>query len=165
MKILVFSDSHNNLSLIKKAIERHSEDTDLILHLGDCVSDSKIFEELCPAIANINIFGNCDYFSCGFKAYDEKILELWNTGHSAFVTHGHNYCVNKTTDILFHKAKISKCSIAFYGHTHIAEIKERNGIILMNPGSSSNPRTAEPPSYGIVNIDSGVIMPSIIYDK
>jgi len=165
MKILIFSDSHNNPELMKKALSQHAETTDLILHLGDCVADTSIFSSYCPVTANINLFGNCDYFCGKVCAFEEKTFHLGNTGITAFACHGHRYNVRRDTDILYSKARLERASIAFYGHTHIAEITEKNGIIIMNPGSCSLPRGTEPASYGIVNITDNHIMPSIIYDR
>lgn len=165
MKILVFSDSHGNTALIEKALGIHINSTDLILHLGDCAADTRIFTKLCPHIANINILGNCDYFSSGYNAVTEAKFDLGKTGFSAFACHGHSYAVKRGTDIIYSKAKAEKASIAFYGHTHIAEISEVNGIIIMNPGSVSLPRGTEPASYGVVNISDNQILPTIIYDR
>lgn len=165
MKILVFSDSHGNLSLIKKAMEQHAYNTDLILHLGDNATDARYFQKHYSHIANINFFGNCDYFTHGVDAFDEKVFQLGSTDLYALASHGHNYNVNNNLDILYSKARITKSSIAFYGHTHIADIKERHGIILMNPGSSSLPRGTEPASYGIVTIENNQIMPTVIFDS
>lgn len=165
MKILVFSDSHNDTRLIRKALEIHMPSTDLIIHLGDCAKDSEIFSKMCPLIANINVLGNCDCFHFGVDARTESVFSLGNTGIRAFACHGHAYAVDRGTDILYTKARLEKASIAFYGHTHIADITEKNGIIIMNPGSASRPRGTEPISYGVVNIENGKIMPSIIFDK
>lgn len=165
MKILVFSDSHNDTRLIKKALDIHMATTDLIIHLGDCVSDTEIFNSVCPAIANINLLGNCDYFSSGFNARTDASFALGNSGLRAFACHGHAFGVKNGTDILYAKAKLEKASVAFYGHTHIAHITEHNGILIMNPGSTSRPRGTEPASYGIVTIENGRILPSVIFDR
>ncbi len=165
MKILVFSDSHNNTELIKKALDTHKDTAELIIHLGDCVKDTEIFTRICPHIANINILGNCDYFSSVNSASIESSFYLGKTGIRAFACHGHSYRVEKGTDILYTKARLEKVSIAFYGHTHIANITEKNGIIIMNPGSTTIPRSTEPVSYGVVNIVDGKILPSIIFDR
>lgn len=165
MKILVFSDSHSDLSLLESALEKHKNDTDLIIHLGDCIADSKIFRDICPHIANINLLGNCDYFHSDNNAKTEISFQLGTSGLRAFACHGHGYGVKRSTDILYSKAKIEKASIALYGHTHIANITERNGIILMNPGSCSFPRSTEPCSYGIIRITNGEILPSVIFDR
>ncbi len=165
MKILVFSDSHNNMSLAKKALETHMSSTDLIIHLGDCVSDTALFNKLCPHIANINIIGNCDYFSGGYNASVDITFNLGKSDLRAFACHGHSYAVDKGTDILYSKARLERASIAFFGHTHIANISEKNGIILINPGSISRPRGTEPASYGIVNIVDREILPTIIFDR
>ena len=165
MKILVFSDTHNDTDLMKRAVEQHRDSTDLIIHLGDYVKDTLLFTKLCPHIANINISGNCDYFTDGISAFHEKTLLLGNTGIRAFLCHGHSYRVKGGTDILLSKAKKENAAIALYGHTHIAAISEKSGVLFMNPGSASVPRSTEPCSYGIINICDGNIMPTIIFDR
>ena len=165
MKILIFSDSHGNMELARKALDNHIQTTDLIIHLGDCIADTALFAKVCPHIANINILGNCDYFSGGYNGRQDSAFYLGQTGLRAFACHGHSYAVDRGTEILYAKARIEKASIAFYGHTHIADISERNGIIIMNPGSISRPRGTEPASYGIVNIEDGRILPTIIFDR
>ena len=165
MKILVFSDSHNDTDLMKRAIEKHKGSTDLIIHLGDCVRDTMLFSQMCPHIANINIMGNCDFSADGITAYYEKTITLGNTGIRAFLCHGHAYRVKSGTDILFTKAKKEAATVALFGHTHIASISEKNGILIMNPGSASRPRSTEPCSYGILNIENGIVSPTIVFDR
>lgn len=165
MKILVFSDSHNNTEFMKKALLLHKNNTDLIIHLGDCASDARLFSQICPHIANINVLGNCDVFHTGPTATIDASVNLGTSCLRAYACHGHSHDVRRGTDILYTKARLEKANIAFYGHTHIAHITEKNGIIIMNPGSTSRPRGIEPASYGIVNIENGKIMPTIIFDR
>lgn len=163
MKILVFSDTHHNTDLMIKALNTHKDDTDLIIHLGDNVSDTRIFSSICPHIANINIRGNCDYNSFSNDVKDEALFKIIGTNINAFACHGHRYCVKDGNDLIYQCARRNSARIAFYGHTHIADITERNGIIIMNPGSASLPRSAEPASYGVVRIENGEILPTILY--
>ena len=165
MKILIFSDSHGDTALIEKALSEHKASTDLIIHLGDCAKDAEIFDKICPHIANINVLGNCDYFHYGKHATVDASFLLGKTNLRAFACHGHAFRVDRGIDILYAKARLEKASIAFYGHTHIADIKEKDGIIIMNPGSCSRPRSTEPASYGIVNIENGMILPSVRFDR
>ena len=39
MKILVFSDTHGDVSLMKDVVSRNRYDTDLVIHLGDHLKD------------------------------------------------------------------------------------------------------------------------------
>lgn len=165
MKILVFSDTHRKVDFMREALLLHRDKTDLIIHLGDNVSDAKLAEEICPATAKMFFYGNCDYFSTDRTVYSEAVFKLGVTDFVAFACHGHKYRVKDGNELIFHKARTEKAAIAFYGHTHKAEICEKNGIILMNPGSTSFPRGDEPCSYGIVNIENGKINPTIIFQK
>ncbi len=163
MKILVFSDTHKNLEFMTEAINKHKNDTDLIIHLGDCSSDTSVISSICPHIACVKIRGNCDFGLFESRVQDEAIFKLGNTNISVFACHGHRYSVKDGTDYIFAKAKISGVKIALYGHTHISDITYNNGIYIINPGSASFPRGGEPASYCVINICDGEILPSIIY--
>lgn len=159
MKILVFSDSHRYLRNMTKVLQTHMSDTDLIIHLGDNISDTTLFTQLCPHIANINISGNCDFSMSNI----ESTFKLGKTDITAFACHGHYYNVKNGTDSLLREAKKQNAKIALFGHTHISHLEERDGILLINPGSISQPRGIEGASYAIINIENNIISPSIIY--
>ena len=69
------------------------------------------------------------------------------------VTHGHNYGVSMSTDGLREEARLRGVQIVLFGHTHRPFVEEKNGIVLMNPGSLTYPRqSGRVPSYLILNI-------------
>ncbi len=44
--------------------------------------------------------------------------------------------------------------MAIYGHTHMPEIEEENGVVIYNPGSISLPRQAgHQPTFMILDVD------------
>ncbi len=165
MKILVFSDTHRNSDFMIDAIRQHKDDTDLIVHLGDCVSDTSVLRSISPNIALLNVRGNCDFGILGTSVRDEILVPLGNTGLKAFACHGHRFAVKDDTDIIYSHARSLGARLALYGHTHIADISEKNGIFMVNPGSASLPRGLEPASYAIIRICNGEILPSIIYKR
>ncbi len=166
MKILVFSDTHHNTDFMVKALREHMADTDLIIHLGDNVCDTDVIGSICPHTALIRVLGNCDLFGFCSDVPAEGFVPLGKTGVVAFVCHGHRYGVNDGTDVLVSKAKSGGAKIALYGHTHVAEIACDRGVYVLNPGSATLPRSAEPRSYGILRIDDkGEITPTVVYDR
>ena len=63
MKILVFSDTHGDVSLMKDVVSRNRYDTDLVIHLGDHLKDLQSVMMDYPTIASIGVLGNCDFAS------------------------------------------------------------------------------------------------------
>lgn len=125
---IIISDSHGNMDGVKKLYPLFSEN-DFIIHLGDTSADAvKIADNFAKKTVIIN--GNCEFFKCG---EDERVLEI--EGVKIFACHGHKYGVKQTYSLLAKRAKELGCTVALYGHTHIPEIKEVDGITLVNPGT------------------------------
>lgn len=113
------------------AIRQILEESDFIIHLGDTSGDgSRITSDYGDKTILIN--GNCDFAKLGD---DEKVLEI--EGVKIFATHGHLYSVKSTLSKLKDRAKELDCSIALYGHTHLAREDEIDGITIINPGNMS----------------------------
>ena len=56
----------------------------------------------------------------------------------------------------------TNADVIFCGHTHMPCVKIERGIIVMNPGSLTEPRGGSKPSYGIIKIENGKIYPMVI---
>jgi len=155
MKIGVVSDSHGNRFFLQKAIQKMSE-VELIFHLGDLASDGYfISEKLKKPVVSVR--GNCD-FSLKAPAYQK--IEV--AGKSFFLTHGHLYHVQFGYDRLIYKAEEEQVDVALFGHTHMSMVFSEKGILFMNPGSTVQPRGGRPRSIGILLIQEGKIIPSIV---
>lgn len=147
MKIGVISDTHGGLEGFKKAMNI-LEGAEIILHAGDILSHGPLNpfpleyapKDLIDLINNSEIpilasKGNCDSEvdelllkiiiqpSIFFKDDDLKIL----------LCHGHR----ENDEGLLRLGARYGLSIIISGHTHIPKIEEKNGIILINPGSPS----------------------------
>lgn len=126
--IVVLSDTHGN----KKAIGKISDiilESDYVFHLGDFYDD---FVDYAYSLRDkaFQVYGNCDYRTG--EAGAEKIVEI--EGVKILATHGHLYGVKQSREKLIGRAKEVGATLVFYGHTHVAEIYEKNGITLVNPG-------------------------------
>lgn len=124
--VVVLSDTHRNLSPLMQ-IGRVLEECDYIIHLGDMAYDANEFLKCYPEKTFV-VRGNNDFGG----GVDEDILQI--EGRTLFFCHGHKYGVRSGTGTLVATAKRKGCDIALYGHTHESEVKEEDGVLVINPG-------------------------------
>ena len=129
-KVIVLSDTHGNLKGLEKLYPLMDEN-DYILHLGDGMAEARTILSQYPEKTYL-CAGNCDILSL---LPDEDVLEV--EGVRIFYCHGHHYGVKSTLTRLAKQAKSKDCTIALYGHTHVAKIDEIDGVTLINPGTMS----------------------------
>ena len=125
--LVILSDTHRNLQPLEKIATVLAE-CDYIIHLGDMASNANDLLRAYPEKTYI-LPGNNDFFG-GLP--DELVLEVEN--RRLFACHGHRYGVKSGTERLAEAAKARGCDIALYGHTHVADVHEENGVLLINPG-------------------------------
>lgn len=156
MRIVVFSDSHNNFFALKNIVAKQSA-ANVYIHLGDGERDFDSLVNVFPNKTMYNVRGNCDWSSL---TPPNGILEL--CGKRIFYTHGHTFQVKSGLDRLREHAHNIGADIVLFGHTHIALKEYENGVYYMNPGSISRPLSGKP-SYGIVDITGAGIAMNIVY--
>lgn len=132
MKILVLSDSHSALSIMRRAIEIVQPDT--VIHLGDYMRDWEAVAEDYPSIPSYYVPGNCDMYR-DFSGKPEIMVPQID-GVRIYMTHGHRHAVKMYLAKLLKDARAAKAAIALYGHTHEAYCQqEEDGLWVMNPGT------------------------------
>ena len=160
MKILFASDLHGSASAAEKVLEwLEKEGADRFFLLGDLLYHgprNDLPKGYAPkeVIAMLNemkneiyaVRGNCeaevDQMVLNFPVMaDYCILAI--DGLTFYATHGHVYNENnlppfREGDILIH------------GHTHVLKAEQREGYILLNPGSVSIPKEGNPPTYAVL---------------
>ena len=151
MKILVFSDSHNHAYRIEKVMLSEPAD-DLIIHLGDCISDIQTIKAKFPQYNYEFVPGNCDF---SYEIPEEKMLEI--EGKKIFLTHSSKYLTQTNLNEFYKSTAKLGADVVLYGHTHVASEIVRNGILYLNPGCLSKPRNRGTKSYMILNIENGNI--------
>lgn len=145
IRIGVFSDSHGFKAQLEKAVGLAGR-LDLAIHCGDGGEDLE--SVLDPQTPRIIVRGNCDLRS----KYPEQVVEIV-AERTIMAVHGHQYDVKFDYNRLFYKGLEQNANIVLFGHTHIAEIIENQGIILMNPGSVVRPTQGGKPSFGLIEIE------------
>ena len=146
MKVLIISDSHGRDYNIKRALQETGP-IDLLIHLGDLEGNEEFLLQsvTCPVEM---VSGNCDYFS---KIEREKSIFIGP--YTVMLTHGHRYRVNYELDTIREWGRDNYADIVMFGHTHIPCIDKEDDIVLINPGSISQPRQqGNHPSYIVMEV-------------
>lgn len=158
MKILVVSDTHRGLFALKRIIDENKNKCDMVIHLGDGEREFETVRAMYPELGMVYVAGNCDYGS-----YEDSHIVMTPCGVKIFCCHGHRYGVRQGLELLAETAKNNGCSVALYGHTHLFRSEFVSGVLVMNPGSPTEPRGGNKPTYGILTIEGdGVLKPEII---
>lgn len=156
MRLFIISDIHGRLDTLKKALEAERDfKSDDIVILGDVlyhgprndIPPAYRPKEAIQALDSIKdkiiaVRGNCD------AEVDQMVLpfdlskdvrRIFDKDNNRLIRieHGHH---------LLGKER-GKESLVFYGHTHIPAIEEREGLLLLNPGSISIPKNGYKESY------------------
>ena len=165
MKIFVATDVHGSAYWAQKVKEKFlSSQCDVMVLLGDVYNHgprnpfpqdyapmrtAEIFSTLKDRLLVVK--GNCD------SEVDEMISDfdflpqeaLFAFGRRLFFTHGHVYNKDNLPRLL-------KGDVLFYGHFHVNEIAEKDGVICVNVGSCALPKDGHN-SYCIVG-EQGVTL-------
>ena len=155
MRIIVFSDSHNNYFALRDIVLAQPE-AEAFLHLGDGCKEFDYLASNFPLQIMKGLRGNCDW---GMPGNTQAVIEL--AGKRIFYTHGHTFGVKSGLDRLKEAARESKSDIALFGHTHIATVFYEDKIHYMNPGSIDRPQQGKA-SYGVVDITEAGIATFIV---
>ena len=134
------SDSHGWEEELRMIVDRHKHEVDLLVHCGDSElsSEHPIIDELCI------VRGNCDR-DANFP--DERLEKKGDI--AIYITHGHLYNVKMTYVPLSYRAEEMEAKIVCFGHSHIAQTFELNGVVYINPGSIRLPRSPKEKTYCI----------------
>ncbi|MCL2562839.1 MAG: YfcE family phosphodiesterase [Oscillospiraceae bacterium] len=143
MQILVFSDSHNTIASMEKAVREISPD--LILHLGDYETDAKVLAKAFPHIPLRFVRGNCDLISKTPETEDFIIAEK-----RIVMTHGHRYKVKSDLTALCNMGHFAEADLLLFGHTHIPYYEQISKMHVLNPGSAAQ-------CAGLIEITDGEI--------
>lgn len=151
MRVLVVSDVHGKLNLLREAIEAQPTARDVIF-LGDGLRQVEDVMELYPDRTFYTVPGNCDFGAKGIPVRQETF-----GGKRFYFTHGHLHDVKYTLYRLDMAAREAGADIALFGHTHNPYEEYAGGLYLFNPGSLGYDY-----SYGYVDIVGGGIRTAVV---
>lgn len=140
MLIGLISDTHipDRARILPQNVLDAFSNVDLILHAGDLTSPKVIeeLEELAPVMA---VQGNMDR-ARGINLPKARVIEAEELRIG--LVHGEVYPRADTQQLLY-LAKELNADILVSGHSHQPKIEQKEGILLLNPGSPIVPRLAD----------------------
>ena len=164
MKLMIASDLHGSATACKKLLDAFTASgAERLILLGDLLyhgprNDLPEGYDPKAVIAMLSehadklfcVRGNCDtevdQMVLPFSIMAETAL-LFVDGRTWFACHGHRAGANPTANDL---PKLPAGSVVLSGHTHIPVLEENpDGILLLNPGSTSIPKGGFAASYGV----------------
>ena len=158
MRIFVVSDTHGDLKQAIELYDRAQENgsVDFIIHCGDFYSDGERLGQILGQTVYA-VHGNCD------GGWGEEFETVETPAGKILVIHGHNETVDFSLDNAAWLARREKCSMVCYGHTHREKIKEHNGVLFLNPGSTRRPRGMSGGSAAVLTAGEDGFTASILY--
>lgn len=160
MKVLVVSDTHNDIGGVLEIIDKEPK-IDHIIHLGDHVEDAEDLKSIYPNIPIDYVRGNTDYSD--YQIEESKMLEL--CGKKIWITHGHLYYVKTSYRALIKYGEQCKADIILFGHTHIPLLEKSGNMYVMNPGSTSGTRSCHGCTYGMLELEEGKDIKAHLLEK
>ena len=132
MLIGIMSDTHDNVTFTKKAIDLfNSRKVEFVIHAGDYTSPFtlKLFKEL--KCKYTGIFGNND----GDKLLLQERAEgnIHNQPY-IFTLHNRKIVVMHEHHVVEALADSGHFDVVIYGHTHTGEIRKIKNTLVINPG-------------------------------
>lgn len=151
----VISDTHG---LLRPEALTALEGSDLILHAGD-VGDVAILEQIARIAPIHAVCGNTDWGAVREVLRDDVVVDLGaddgvlaESGPMGPVA----YMLHDLADLALDPAG-GGFSLVVAGHTHQPEIRERHGVMYLNPGSAGPRRFSLPVSVARIELtDEGL---------
>lgn len=133
VNIAIISDTHDDIGMVKHVLER--DKIDYVIHLGDNYEDvSRILTEY-PNLKLFYIKGNHDD---EMVTPAEALFEI--CGLKIYATHGHLFDSKTDHSGMIERGRSFGADIVLFGHSHIQKVFEKDGMIVINPGSLSESR-------------------------
>lgn len=130
MRLVVVSDTHGDKAILQTIIAQQP-DAAGYFYCGD--SELPASDEVFDTYQAVT--GNMD-----FDPDFPLTLTVQEPGLTVFMTHGHRFNVNWTLDPLIQAGSDAHAELVLFGHTHQLGVEQHDHMIVLNPGSISQPR-------------------------
>lgn len=164
MKLLIVSDTHDNLSMIDLLSSYLKKlAPDLLIHLGDYVSPFTLRRFTSFNIRLLGVFGNNDgdktLIIKGLNAlgeiYDQP-YEVDIDGIKMLLLHGFG-SRNLTDKLVNYVALGGDYNLILYGHTHIPRLELVGNTLVLNPGTLAG-YLSDRPTLAFIDTDKSLAL-------
>lgn len=138
---MIASDSHGRTDRLKQ-LEKVK--ADLYLFAGDLTDDPEKINSWTAIAGNNDIYLGVDLPEAAVIPVD---------GHQILLVHGHQFPSSGRKIRLARLARQYDCDIVVYGHSHVPDMDQVDGVVLLNPGSVYRSRDSGPTSYMMLHLD------------
>lgn len=150
----LISDTHGR---VPAEVFKYFKGVDRIIHAGD-IGDEQVIAELKTLAPVIAVYGNVDGFP--LVSHLERIRFFTLEKRRFCLTH----IIGTPKAFSYELFRINReVDVVIFGHTHIAEKTEHNGILYVNPGSASHPKHGKQKSVAIMDVTEGQLDIRFIY--
>lgn len=155
-RVLVLSDTHvpGRSRALPPAVLEAAARADLIVHAGDLVR-LEVYEELALLAPVVAVHGNVDDPEVYRRLPARAVFE--RDGVRVGVTHGHlgGAATTPARALEAFAGEDVPPAVVVFGHSHQPLIQRQDGVLLVNPGSPTDPRRAPAPTYAWLELDGG----------
>ena len=156
-KLLVLSDTHGGVAALKTVLNWAKDRTppsDTIgtaVFLGDGIADLKSAVDAAGFSCDWKIVkGNNDY---GYSAPEAAVFDF--AENRFFMCHGHHHSLYGGHYTLVAAAHSVRANVALFGHSHVPLHKTVDGMLLINPGSVTRPRSRIGATFAVIECIEG----------
>lgn len=107
---------------------------DLILHAGDVVTP-EVLDDLSEIAPVKGVMGNCDLFELKTRLTDT--LEVAAEGVSIGMIHDSGHSAKRRQRM---REMFPGCRVVVFGHSHVPMVDDDGDLLLVNPGTPTDPR-------------------------
>ena len=148
-RVLVISDTHGEIAKIEDVLKKESGNYDICFHLGDRSWDMRPFRSSIERLVQVK--GNIEADMQGPTEFGYEYINSIE-GLRVMAAHGHQYSVHFTMSFIRKAAQKKNIGLVLYGHTHLKDYTEDEGIVYFNPGALKSSE------YGFLCIDKGRVV-------
>ena len=154
MRIVVLSDTHlgdRRQGPLPAPVERSLAEADLILHGGD-LTTAGLLDELGGYAPVAGVLGNMDGPDVAARLPVECVVEA--DGVRIGMVHIPGPDDGRRERL---RERFPDCRVVVFGHTHIPVCEDRNGLLLLNPGSPTERRRGPFHSFAELEVADGTV--------
>jgi uncharacterized protein len=152
LQVVVTGDTHlgpRRRGPLPAALLAACAQADRILHTGDVV-DAGLLDELGALAPLDGVAGNCDGWDVAARLPAEQTVEIG--GVRVAMLHDSGPERDRRARL---RARFPEARAVCFGHTHLPVCEDRDGLLLLNPGSPTERRRAPWHSYAELTIGPG----------
>ena len=147
----VISDTHipSRAPAIPEEVLGIFSQVGLILHAGD-ISVAAALTQLAALAPVRAVAGNVEDPALAGMLPEQEVIEVG--GLSIGLIHNSGPTAGRRERM---RRRFPGCRVVVYGHSHQPVIEDRDGLLLLNPGSACDPRRARIPTVAILEVSGG----------